>query len=272
MVNSSQEHKIIFQKLVPIENLLESSLTSIIGQYTSAINQRYKSTHKTDKNILEIKICCDQENECDILPDLIKQRIYYLSIYLNNSTDSKLIDSTVNQILDNLSKLSIQNPKLLYISLENIVFRHCIYNYYDHDCKILFYVGTWNHRKNAKLGEYLLQGLELDEDKIEPEKLLDLLEAPIDEIIKKIKSNGLDVPITEVEIEGNVEDLENEYDEDESDISDQEDEEYNDNDDDDDDDEYIDYSYDYGNREPFAGVDWGDPSTFNEAAWGQFKD
>lgn len=268
MVNSSQEHKIIFQKLVPTWNLLESSLTSIIGQYTSAINKNYKLTHKTDKNLWEIKICCDQEKECDILPNLIKKRAYYLSIYLTNSTDSELIDSTVDQILDNLSKLNIQNPKLLYISLEDTVARHHIYNYYDHDSKILFYVGAWNHRKNAKLGEYLLQGLELDEDEIEPEKLLDLLETPIDEIIRELKSNGLDVSLMEVETEENVEDLEDEYNEDESEIYDQEDEE----DDSDDDDEYIDYSYDYGNRDPFAGVDWGDPSTFNEAAWGQFKD
>jgi hypothetical protein len=33
-----------------------------------------------------------------------------------------------------------------------------------------------------------------------------------------------------------------------------------------------DFYYSGHTNDPFEDVDWGDPSTFNEAAWGQFND
>lgn len=59
-------------------------------------------------------------------------------------------------------------------------------------------------QKNAKIGEYLIEALEIDEKKITPEKLLDFLEDPINEIIKELRENGFDIPELEETEQENV--------------------------------------------------------------------
>ncbi|BAQ61665.1 hypothetical protein GM3708_2071 [Geminocystis sp. NIES-3708] len=211
-------------------------------------------------------MCCNNENECQTLPKLIKERAYYLAVYLTNSTDMELVNHYDEEICEALSKLNIQNPEQLYYYLAEIDYQQHLYNYYQKSSNILLYVGAWNSRKNIKIGEYLIEALQLDKNTISPEKLLDLLEDPLHEIVKEFRDNGLDVSLTKSNTEENsitddYLEYEDEIQEDEVDWHEQESEP----------DDYDDYHY-YSNSDPYEGVDWGDPSTFNQAAWDQFRD
>lgn len=141
----------------------------------------------------EIEVYCDAENQCKKLPQLIRQRAYYLSIYLANSTNNQLVDYHNNKIIEALEQLTIQNPEKLYYSFEQIGYEENIYNFYEKSNNTIFYVGKWNSRKNAKIGEYLIDALGIHEKKITPEKLLDFFEDPINEIIKELRENGFDI-------------------------------------------------------------------------------
>jgi Domain of unknown function (DUF3883) len=154
----------------------------------------------------EINIYYESENQCQILPKLIKQRAYYLSVYLANSTNNQLVDYHNNKIINALEMLKIQNPEKLYYSFEKIGYEENIYNFYEKhdDINTIFYVGKWNSRKNAKIGEYLIDALEIDQKKITPEKLLDLLEDPLNEIIKELRENGFDIPDIEETEQENI--------------------------------------------------------------------
>ncbi len=268
MSNPKSEDKIIFQQLIQPWQLSEYSLTSLIGQHTAVRDKSAEIlqsiNNQIEPKLLTIKVCCNDKKECQILPKLIKERAYYIAVYLTNSTDMALVNHSHEQICKALSKLNIQNPEQLFYYLAEIDYQQHLYNYYQKSSNILLYVGSWNSRKNIKIGEYLIEALQLDKNKISPEKLLDLLEDPLDEIVKEFRDNGLEVSLTE---------------------SDQEDNDFFDNDVEDEEDwdeeepepnyyqKHNDYDYDYYDRpDPFDGVDWGDPSTFNQAAWDQFRD
>ncbi|MGI0481690.1 hypothetical protein ACN4EE_12970 [Geminocystis sp. CENA526] len=276
MTNLNSEDKIIFQQLIQPWQLSEYSLTSLIGQHTAVrdksaqIQQRIKN--QIEPKLLTIKVCCNDKNECQILPKLIKQRAYYIAVYLNNSTEIELVNNYHEDIKKALSKLNIQNPDQLYYYLAEVNYQQHLYNYYQKSSNILLYVGSWNSRKNIKIGEYLIEALQLDQNKISPEKLLDLLEEPVDEIVKEFRDNGLEVSLIESDQENtNVDD--NSIDK-EANMADNllqilgakpkpdyyyEEEDYND------------YGYG-GNPDPFDEVDWGDPDSFNDEAWDQFRD
>ncbi|WP_069789411.1 sacsin N-terminal ATP-binding-like domain-containing protein (plasmid) [Cyanobacterium sp. IPPAS B-1200] len=159
----------------------------------------------------EIKVYYDAEkNQCQILPQLIKQRAYYLSVYLANSTNNQLVDSQHNNIIEALETLNIQNPEKLYYCFEKIGYEENMYNFYAKSSNTIFYVGIWKTRKNAKIGEYLIDALEIDQKKITPEKLLDFLEDPLNEIVEELRKNGFDLPQIKETEEENV--FENSYD------------------------------------------------------------
>ncbi|MBL1208879.1 hypothetical protein [Geminocystis sp. GBBB08] len=276
MTNPNSEDKIIFQQLIQRWQLSKSSLSLLIGEYTPIRDKSDKFFNSFNDDIkqklLTIKVYCNCYNHCYILSDLIKQRAYYLAVYLTNSTESQLVGNQVVQIVQLLSKLNIQNPDRLYYYFEEVDYQQHLYNYYQKSSNILLYVGAWNSRKNIKIGEYLIEALQLDKNKISPEKLLDLLEDPLDEIVKEFKDNGLDVSLSKSDTgENSITDdyleYEDEIQENQVDWHEQESEpDYYQDDIDDDD-----YDY-YSNSDPYDGVDWGDPSTFNQAAWDQFRD
>ncbi|MEH2143927.1 DUF3883 domain-containing protein [Nostoc sp.] len=134
-----------------------------------------------------------EENKvCEILPRLIRARVYYISVYLVNSTIIELVDEQSQKILSALDKLTISNPKKLYYSVKDIDYEEPFYNFYGSNG--IFYVGRWNSRKNAKVGEYLIKALGLDEKKISSEKLLDFLDDPLDEIVSYLREGGFDIP------------------------------------------------------------------------------
>ncbi|MBF2056384.1 MAG: hypothetical protein IGQ45_03975 [Cyanobacterium sp. T60_A2020_053] len=269
MTNPNTEDKIIFQQLIQPWQLSEYSLTSLIGQHTAVRDKSAEIlqsiNNQIEQKLLTIKICCNDKNECQILPKLIKERAYYIAVYLTNATDMALVNHYDEKIGEALSKLNIQNPDKLYYYLAEIDYQQHLYNYYQKSSNILLYVGAWNSRKNIKIGEYLIEALQLDKDKISPEKLLDLLEDPIDEIVKEFRDNGLEVSPIESEQENN-DFFDNDV-EDEEDWDEEKPEQnyYQDHNDDDDD-------YYYSNPDPFDDVDWGDPDSFNDAAWDQFRD
>ncbi|BAQ66986.1 hypothetical protein [Geminocystis sp. NIES-3709] len=276
MTHPNSEDKIIFQQLIQPWQLSEYSLTSLIGQHTAVKDKSAQILESINNQIKEklltIKVCCNDENECQTLPKLIKERAYYLAVYLTNSTDMALVNHCDEEICEALSKLNIQNPEQLYYYLAEIDYQQHLYNYYQKSSNILLYVGAWNSRKNIKIGEYLIEALQLDKNTISPEKLLDLLEDPLHEIVKEFRDNGLEVsPIKSDQENTNLSDNDlwdkDEIEEDEEDWDEEESEAnyYQDHNDYDDD-------YYYSSPDPFDGVDWGDPSTFNQAAWDQFRD
>jgi len=276
MSNPKSEDKIIFQQLIQPWQLSEYSLTSLIGQHTAVRDKSAEIlqsiNNQIEPKLLTIKVCCNDKKECQILPKLIKERAYYIAVYLTNSTDMELVNHSHEQICKALSKLNIQNPERLYYYLPEIDYQQHLYNYCQKSSNILLYVGSWNSRKNIKIGEFLIEALQLDKNKISPEKLLDLLEDPLDEIVKEFRDNGLEVSPIESEPE-NTNFISNSIDTqantDDSILQMFEEEPkpdyyYEDNN----------YSgYGYGdNPDPFDEVDWGDPDSFNDAAWDQFRD
>ncbi|MEH2340027.1 DUF3883 domain-containing protein [Nostoc sp.] len=134
----------------------------------------------------------DVNKPCEILPQLIRDRVYYISVYLVNSTVLELVDDQSQKILSALDKLTISNPRKLYYSVKDIDYEEPFYNFYGSNG--IFYVGRWNSRKNAKVGEYLIKALGLDEKKISSEKLLDFLDDPLDEIVSYLREGGFDIP------------------------------------------------------------------------------
>ncbi|MBL1210527.1 hypothetical protein [Geminocystis sp. GBBB08] len=276
MTNPNSEDKIIFQQLIQPWQLSEYSLTSLIGQYTAVRDKSAQILESINNQIKEklltIKVCCNDENECQTLPKLIKKRAYYIAVYLTNSTDMALVNHYDEEICDALSKLNIQNPDQLYYYLAEIDYQQHLYNYYQKSSNILLYVGAWNSRKNIKIGEYLIEALQLDKNKISPEKLLDLLEDSLDEIVKEFRENGLEVSLIESDQENtNLDDnnMDTQANMENNELSlfaeEPKPDYYYKNDD------YNDYGYG-SNSDPFDDVDWGDPDSFNDEAWDQFRD
>lgn len=140
----------------------------------------------------QVKIYYEANNPCQILPQLIRERVYYISVYLVNSTIPELVDEQSQKILIALDTITINNPSKLYYSIEDINYEELFYNFYGSNG--IFYVGRWNSRKNAKLGEYLIKALGLDEKKISGEKLLDFLDDPLDEIVSYLREGGFEIP------------------------------------------------------------------------------
>ncbi len=144
------------------------------------------------KKIQNAPVYYDADKTCTILPQLIHDRLYYISVYLVNSTIPELIDEQTKKVIIALSQLSISNPNKLYRSIKDIDYEEAIYNFYGNNG--IFYVGRWNSRKNAKIGEYLIKALGLDERKISSEKLLDFLDDPLEEVISYLREGGFDIP------------------------------------------------------------------------------
>ncbi|MEH2062377.1 MAG: DUF3883 domain-containing protein [Nostoc sp.] len=144
----------------------------------------------------------DENKVCEILPRLIRARVYYISVYLVNSTIPQLVDEQSKKILIALDKLTISNPSTLYYSIKDIGYEEPFSNFYGSDG--IFYVGRWNSRKNTRIGEYLIKALELDEKKISSEKLLDFLDDPLDEIVSYLREGGFDIPDPSPDIEANT--------------------------------------------------------------------
>lgn len=144
------------------------------------------------KKITKAQGYYDENKPCEILPKLIRNRVYYISVYLANSTIPELVNNHSQKILNALDKVTINNPGKLYYAIEDINYKEPIYNFYGSN--EIFYVGRWNSRKNAKIGEYLIKALGLDEKKISSEKLLDFLDDPLEEVISYLREGGFDIP------------------------------------------------------------------------------
>ena len=135
----------------------------------------------------------EENKPCEVLPKLIRNRVYYISVYLVKSTITELVNNQSQKILNSLDKLTISNSSKLYYAIQDINYKEPIYNFYGSNG--IFYVGRWNSRKNAKIGEYLIKALlGLDERRITSEKLLDFLDDPLDEVISYLREGGFDIP------------------------------------------------------------------------------
>jgi hypothetical protein len=173
-----------------------SKLVSVHENYSN------KAAFKSFLDYLEVKKITDTDiqiiyhngSSCQIVHKKIEERIYYLSVYLINSTNKELVDQRSNEILKTLEEIRIYNPSQLYYSVELIDYKEHIHNFYDSFSNAIYYVGVWNSRKNAKLGEYLIKALKLESNKITSEKLLDFLDDPIDEVIKYLQDSGFNIP------------------------------------------------------------------------------
>ena len=148
----------------------------------------------TSINISDIEIKKNYDFD-PILREVIKQRVKYISIYLINSTNSELVTVKEKEILQLLETITFYNPSEISRAIKVIAgVKEPIPNYYypEHP-KSIYYVGAWNSRKNAKIGEYLIKALEL-ESKITSERLLDFLDDPIHEVRQYLVDSGFDIP------------------------------------------------------------------------------
>ena len=129
-----------------------------------------------------------------VLPEVIKERVNYLSIYLINSTNLNLVFEKEQEIIRLLDKISFTNCTELYYKIKQIEsFKEPMHNYYGTAPNCIFYIGAWNSRKNSKIGEYLIQALELGSE-ITSEKLLDFLDDPIHDVRQYLITSGFDIP------------------------------------------------------------------------------
>jgi hypothetical protein len=140
-----------------------------------------------------IEIQYDRDPSAPVLPEVIKARVKYLSIYLINSIDPGLVLAKEQEILNLLKLVTFNNLSQFFYYIKTIRFEEPIHNYYNKDTKNIYYVGAWNSRKNAKIGEYLIQALELD-SKITSERLLDFLDDPIHEVRQYLITSDFDIP------------------------------------------------------------------------------
>ncbi|MEH2362289.1 protein NO VEIN domain-containing protein, partial [Nostoc sp.] len=74
-----------------------------------------------------------------------------------------------------------------------IDYKETLPNYYDKETNTISYVRKWNSIKNNKLGDYLIQSLNLDPVKIKSDLLLQLLDDDIDEIKDYLLESGCDI-------------------------------------------------------------------------------
>ncbi|ANV87533.1 sacsin N-terminal ATP-binding-like domain-containing protein [Picosynechococcus sp. PCC 7117] len=184
-------------QLHPISEMyyLDSNLSlpfkrnSKLVKYSENCQSFYDSVGVKKITKQDIRPVSKNNKTCNVLHNLIKQRVDLISMYLVNTTDIEVIRNQSKKILKCLDDLTIYNSEKLYCCIEKINYNEPIYNYYNENHNI-DYVEKWNNRKNARIGEYLIRELELSNRKISSERLLDFLDDPIEESIQYFRESG----------------------------------------------------------------------------------
>ncbi|MDJ0695334.1 DUF3883 domain-containing protein [Mastigocoleus sp. MO_188.B34] len=142
---------------------------------------------KIGSDDMQFELCKDVVDET--LPNLIKDRAIFISIFLNGSYNPRLED----KIKSLLRNIKFYNPSKIVITCKDIDYKESIPNYYDEKSKSIYYVRKWDSIKNIYLGDYLIDVLALDKGKISNQVLLRLLDDDIEDVKDYLLESGCDI-------------------------------------------------------------------------------